>query len=221
MSDAALRRRGVAALVASVGAGAAAWLLSITPVQEGVILRGYLDDLGIPTKCMGDTRDVVVGQKYSMAECQESMAGALLRHARSVLACAPELKSAPPSVLAAGISWDYNTGALCNPRKAALREQAARRDWPAFCSALLYGRDGRVYYVTGVDATGQRVFLPGLLKRRYVEYAICVTDLPERERPSTHMINARARADLDRITRMAQAELASLQTFDVFEVAKQ
>jgi len=207
-------KRGLAALVALVGASAAAWLINITPVQEGVVLSGYLDALGIPTKCMGDTRDVVVGQRYSMAECQESMSDALAEHARTVLRCAPELREAPPSVLAAGVSFDYNTGALCNPRKTALREHAGRRDWLAFCRSVLYDRAGKPYYTTGKDQSGQRVFLPGLLKRRYVEFSVCVTDLPPEIRPPTDFINAQARADLARIRAMTSADISRLQSFE-------
>lgn len=36
---------------------------------EGVRLRPYLDSVGIPTVCVGSTRNVVLGKVVTMAEC--------------------------------------------------------------------------------------------------------------------------------------------------------
>ncbi|MFW2412303.1 glycoside hydrolase family protein, partial [Burkholderia pseudomallei] len=60
-------------LAGVVGAIAAGVLAVVVPKFEGVKLAGYLDPVGIPTKCMGDTRDVIVGRTYSEAECRQSL----------------------------------------------------------------------------------------------------------------------------------------------------
>ena len=57
------------ALAALVGLPAAVMLYQMVPEHEGVVLKGYKDPIGIPTKCMGDTRDVVLGKRYSIEEC--------------------------------------------------------------------------------------------------------------------------------------------------------
>ncbi len=46
---------------------------SMVPKFEGVKLIGYRDPVSIPTKCMGFTTSVVVGHRYSRAECRESL----------------------------------------------------------------------------------------------------------------------------------------------------
>ena len=52
-------------LQGTVGAGAAAILLSIVPKFEGVILRGYKDPIGIVTACAGQTNTGVLGRPYT------------------------------------------------------------------------------------------------------------------------------------------------------------
>ncbi|MFH5927187.1 lysozyme [Roseomonas xinghualingensis] len=158
------------ALVTLVGAAAASILLAIVPVHEGVVLRGYLDPIGIPTKCMGDTTDVVVGRRYTEAECQESLETQLLAHAAPVLACVPGL-AGRTNQLAASVSFAYNigTGAFC-------RSTAARRfnagDWRGGCRAFNENDAGQPQWVT---AAGIR--LPGLVRRRAEERALCETGL--------------------------------------------
>ena len=157
-------------LVALVGAATAAILVAIVPQFEGTILRGYLDPIGIPTKCMGDTTDVVVGYRYTEAECQASLERQLIAHAAPVLACVPAL-AGRTNQLAASVSFAYNigTGAFC-------RSTAARRfnagDWRGGCRAFNEDDAGRPQWVTA----GGRV-LPGLVKRRAAERALCETGL--------------------------------------------
>lgn len=190
-----------------VGAGAAAYLINITPVEEGVILYGYKDPLGIPTKCMGDTRNVIVGKKYTREECAESMAQALIDHANPVIACSPEILDAPPKVIAAVISFNYNTGAFCNRKKTQLAALTREKSWPEVCDALMYDKYGRPYFVTGKNRLGQRVFLKGLWKRREVEMALCYSGL---DIPLPITLKKQSEADLAIITKAAERDLAKL-----------
>ena len=84
-----------AALAGLVGAACAGLLYTHIPEDEGMVHRGYLDISGVPTKCAGDTRNVVVGRTYSKAECEESLGRALYDHAAPVLACIPTLRTGP------------------------------------------------------------------------------------------------------------------------------
>jgi len=153
-------------LVALVGAGAAAILATIVPGFEGTRLIGYRDPVGIPTKCMGDTRDVVVGRRYTAEECRVSLEEQLVLHAGPVMACVPGLAGRTYQA-AASVSFAYNigVGAFC-------RSTAARRfntgDWRGGCRAFNEDDAGRPQWVT---AAGVR--LPGLVRRRAEERALC------------------------------------------------
>lgn len=153
-------------LVSVVGAATAALLISMVPRFEGVVLRGYLDPVGIPTKCMGDTRDVVVGKRYSEAECRESLETQLIAHAELVLKCTPGLKGRTYQ-LGAAVSFAYNigTGAYC-ASTTARRFNAG--DYRGACKAMNESDTGKAQWVTA-----RGVVLPGLVKRRADERALC------------------------------------------------
>ncbi|MBN3816266.1 lysozyme [Paraburkholderia sp. Se-20369] len=157
-------------LAGVVGAAAAALLVSVVPKFEGVKLIGYRDPIGIPTKCMGDTTNVVVGQRYSDAECRESLERQLISHAEPVLKCTPGLKGHTYQ-LAAAVSFAYNVGpaAYCGSTTA---KRFNAGDWRGACRALNEADNGRPQWVTA----GGRV-LPGLVQRRAEERALCERDL--------------------------------------------
>ncbi len=128
-----------AALAGLVGAACAGLLYTHIPEDEGMVHRGYLDISGVPTKCAGDTRNVVVGRTYSKAECEESLGRALYDHAAPVLACIPTLRTGPgetrPYETYAIVSLAYNVGVDAACRSTAARHFRARR-WREGCRAL-------------------------------------------------------------------------------------
>ncbi|NYH13415.1 lysozyme [Paraburkholderia bryophila] len=168
-------------LVGVVGAATAALLFSVVPRFEGVVLRGYLDPIGIPTKCMGDTHNVVLDKPYSDAECRESLETQLVAHAEPVLKCTPGLKGRTYQ-LAAAVSWAYNIGA-----NAYCSSTTARRfnagDYRGACKAMNESDSGKPQWVFANcrfvvnPKTGQRErvcdTLPGLVTRRAQERALC------------------------------------------------
>ncbi|WP_458097353.1 glycoside hydrolase family protein [Roseomonas sp. WA12] len=125
---------------------------------------------------MGETTNVVVGYRYTEAECQASLETQLVAHAAPVLACVPGLAglAGRTNQTAAAVSFAYNigTGAFC-------RSTAARRfnsgDWRGGCRAFNEDDTGRPQWVTA----GGWV-LPGLVKRRAAERALCETGLQDR-----------------------------------------
>ncbi|WDD92773.1 lysozyme [Burkholderia sp. FERM BP-3421] len=157
-------------LVSIVGAATAALLFSTVPQHEGIRLVGYLDPVGIPTKCMGDTTNVVVGRRYSDAECRESLERQLIAHAEPVLRCTPALKGHTYQ-LAAAVSFAYNVGvsAYCASTSA---KRFNTGDWRGACRALNQSDSGQPQWVT---ANGR--VLPGLVRRRADERALCERDL--------------------------------------------
>lgn len=151
-------------LAAIVGAVAAGILYAVVPQFEGTVNVGYLDIAGVATKCSGDTTDVIVGHRYTDAECRESLETQLIAHAGPVLECVPQLEGHPYQ-LAASVSLAYNIGvaAFCQSTVAA-RFRAG--DWPAACRAFeMWNR------------AGGRI-VPGLARRRAEERALCETGLP-------------------------------------------
>jgi len=161
---------GAAARNAVLGAAAAGLLALVGPVvyerlhidvpaHEGTIHKGYLDPAGIPTKCAGDTTNVVVGQVYTDEECRVSLDTQLLAHAAPVLKCSPQIKDRP-YILAATIDLAYNIGptAYCRSTVAARFKAGDFRGGCAAMSAWVY-------------AGGKK--LPGLIKRRADNRRLC------------------------------------------------
>lgn len=153
-------------LIRVVGAATAALLLSIVPAFEGEVLVARPDPIGIITACNGDTKDVYAGQSFTRDECRARLEQRLIEHAEPVLTCTPGLRRRTYQ-LAAAVSFAYNIG----PR-AYCGSTTARRfnagDWRGACRAINESDSGRPQWVTA----GGRV-LPGLVKRRATERAIC------------------------------------------------
>lgn len=164
-------------LASVVGIAAAAILFDIIPKHEGVVHKGYLDPIGIPTKCMGDTRDVIVGKIYTPAECLLSMESALINHAEPVLRCTPVLKDRP-EILAAAVSFAYNFGpiAYCT---SSIAQNFNRGDFATGCKRFNEGADGKpqwIYVKDKYDPVAKKwtyKSLPGLITRRAEERALC------------------------------------------------
>jgi lysozyme len=155
-----------AALIAVVGYAAAQILVVTVPEHEGEVLVGYLDPVGIPTKCYGDTYDVVVGKTYSSEECLRSLEKQLIAHAKPVLECVPELAEYTDEERAAAVSLAYNigTGAFCKSTNA---KKSRAGDRPGDCSGF-----------SAWNRAGGTV-LPGLVRRRADERALCESKLPK------------------------------------------
>ena len=155
----------ILAVAAVTGMATAEFVVPFVAEHEGEILAGYLDPVGIATKCYGDTNNVIVGKEYSQQECLDSLAAQIIAHAKPVLECTPSLEGHPHQ-LAAATSLAYNIGP-----NAYCRSTVARRfnsgDWRAACHA----------FGMWVKAGGKT--LPGLVRRRADEMNLCLTNLPE------------------------------------------
>lgn len=151
----ATKRKSLAAIV---GVAAAGILATYVPQFEGMVLRGYRDPIGIVTACAGHTATAVLGKPYTAAECNQYLQDDLAEHAAGVVACVP----GPLTVgeRAAFVSFAYNVGV------------------PKFCASTM-ARKARAGDAVGACAelskwvyAGGKV-LPGLVKRRATERAIC------------------------------------------------
>lgn len=157
-------------IVSLIGASVAGITTGLILMFEGNILNGYLDPAGIPTKCAGDTNNVIVGKQYTEQECVESLEEQILKHAGPVLECTPQLKGRTFQ-LSAAISFAYNIGttAYCNS-DAAKRFRA--NDFVGGCKAINENDQGRLQWVYSKGK-----ILPGLVKRRAAEREICEVGL--------------------------------------------
>lgn len=148
-----------AKLVAAVGAPCAALLLAYVPQFEGVILRGYRDPIGIVTACAGHTATAVLGRAYTREECETLLVTDLVQHAGPVLKCTPGIRG-NTGVTAAAVSFAFNVGVSKYCGSTMARKFNAG-DWAGGCAEL-----SRWTYAGGRE-------LPGLVKRRATERAIC------------------------------------------------
>lgn len=147
-----------AAVVIGASAGAVAYF-------EGVIPRTYVDPVGIPTACAGETGPHIrIGQTYSLDQCMAMLDASLARHWSGLERCVDaELTINQAAAL---LSWTYNigSGAACRSTLVRMLNQGAPAD--LWCHQLT-----RWTYAT---KAGVKVQLPGLVKRRASELSMCL-----------------------------------------------
>jgi lysozyme len=154
--------RAAGKVTAAAAAIAAASLLAMPGIRqwEGLRTMPYLDIVGVPTVCYGETR--VPMRRYAVAEC-EAMALATLQKdfGPAVVRCVPGLGTAARlHQLAASLLLAYNIGARAFCGSTAARLFNAGR-WRDGCTAFLKW-----------NRAGGRV-VQGLINRRQHEVAIC------------------------------------------------
>lgn len=179
-----MKRENKKSLAAVVSTFAAATLLGIVARMEcgsGKCNAAYVDPVGIVTACFGDTNNVELGKTYSDAECKERLEQQLVAHGEPVLRCTPQIKGNDYFTIAA-ISFAYNigTGAYCNSDAAKYFREG---EFAKACRSINESDAGKPQWVSVKDKkvkdpeTGQMKqtykILPGLVKRRAEERAIC------------------------------------------------
>lgn len=158
------KKSAAAALMGLMGLLGAGFAISDVAKWEGYKSTGYLDMVQVPTKCFGDTTGVIVGQKYTFAECEESISEEVLKHAEGVARCTPGLKGNPYQ-FAAATSLAYNIGVSGYCRSTVARRFNAG-NWRGACNAFLMW-----------NRAGGRV-VRGLVNRRKDERARCLSVAP-------------------------------------------
>lgn len=128
---------------------------------EGVREVAYLDPVGIPTVCMGETRGVKIGDTYTLAECKAMAAGRVAEFADGVDKALTEPVS--DKTFAAFVSFSYNLGLGVFEKKIAPLVNAGKHG--AACRKM-----GEYVYAKGIK-------LPGLVNRRREEVALCLDGL--------------------------------------------
>lgn len=149
----------------AVATGSAAMLLIATPFvthYEGMKLKAYLDPVGIPTICAGETEGVEIGQTQTLDNCKTMLTSKL-----GVFGIAVDNIIKPdmaPETHAAFTSFSYNVGIGAFQKSSVARLYNEGKPIAA-CNFL----EKYVY------AKGKR--LPGLVKRRAAERELCLRGL--------------------------------------------
>lgn len=133
---------------------------------EGLRTRAYLDIVGVPTVCYGETRGVSLGDQYTVEECKAMLGDGLLEFEQGMLKCIIDPASVPDKSYVAFLSFSYNvgTGAFC---KSTLVRKLNSGNLLGACDELL----------KWVNAGGKVV--QGLVNRRNEERALCLEGLAE------------------------------------------
>lgn len=149
-------------LAACVGAACAALLMAVVPMFEGTVLTTYADPaLGwaVPTACVGYTGPQAVrGRVFTPAECQALLAEDLVAHAQGVLACVTVPLSTGETAAYTSFAFNVGVRAFCTSTAARLLNSGDRQ--------------GACAQLSRWTRAGGRV-LPGLVKRRATERALC------------------------------------------------
>lgn len=150
----------MASRLAKGGAVAAAAVALIT-AWEGLRTVAYKDSVGIATVCVGETRGVKMGDRYTVDECKDKLTSALKDFETGMRACLKAPDAIPDKVYVSMLSVSYNigTGAFC--RSSMARNLNAGNYTAACNSLLLYTR------------AGGKV-IQGLVNRRDAERKLCL-----------------------------------------------
>lgn len=148
----------------AIGGGVAAAMVLAVPLigsWEGKRNDPYLDIVGVPTVCYGETR--VAMRRYSDDECLAMLNKGVREFAEPVAKCTPAIANRPYQ-LAAATSLAYNVGVAGYCKSTADRRFDAG-DLKGGCEALKFW-----------NKAGGRV-VQGLVNRRAAEYRLCMVGL--------------------------------------------
>jgi lysozyme len=131
---------------------------------EGLRTTAYLDPVGIPTVCYGETRGVEIGDRHTAEECRAMLGDALVEFEQDMRACLDHPDEIPDGPYTAFLSLSYNIGADAFCRSTLVR-LANAGDLRGACNQL-----------PRWNRAGGRV-LQGLVNRRAREREICLSGL--------------------------------------------
>ena len=139
---------------------------AIAVPMEGTRQWAYRDPVGIPTICMGSTAGVKMGDFRTLDECKALLTKEMTDVIETVDRCRPGL---PPKVLAAASDLAYNTGVstACDTNRSTFARLLRNENPKDACLQILRWDKARVM--------GVFVTLPGLTKRRHMEYELCIS----------------------------------------------
>lgn len=147
---------------------AIAMSIALVSQFEGLKTTAYLDVVGIPTVCFGETRGVHLGDRYTVSECKDLLGKRLAEFSEEINTCLINPQKIPDKTYVAFLSTAYNigSGAFC---KSSIKRYANAGDFRKACESILLFNKARVKGVLTV--------VRGLTNRRQEEYKLCVSGL--------------------------------------------
>lgn len=137
--------------------------LGLTMGYEGTRTTAYLDAAGTPTICTGETLGVVMGQRATLAECEDMLYKSLIRHNEPLT----KLPQMPPQVHVAVLDWTYNVGTGAAQR-STLWKYLQSEQWEKACGEFTKWR-----FVAGKDCSKDKS-CTGVWTRRQDERDLCL-----------------------------------------------
>lgn len=140
--------------------------VAIAIPAEGLRQTAYRDPPGILTVCYGSTTDVDPKKVYSLQECKARLDADMNAAIDAVERCVPGL---PEPVVAAFSDAVYNIGPriACDTSSSTAARMLKAGNIEGACDQLMRWTKARV--------AGVMITLPGLVKRREAERALCLT----------------------------------------------
>lgn len=145
----------------AIGLGAIILALPIVAYFEGFAPKTYIDPVGIPTVCFGETdKTITMQERFSEKECYVLLGASLQKHATEVSKCiATPLKDHEAAAI---LSWGYNIGATAACSSTMVRLLNEGKPAAVWCPEMR----------KWVYAKGKK--LRGLEIRREAEYKMCM-----------------------------------------------
>lgn len=143
-------------------AGLAALCCTLVGGFEGIRQIAYRDPVGIPTACFGETKNIRMGMKFTMEECNGMLLDSLVIADDGVGKCAHV--PMPDTRRAAFISFTYNAG-VANFCHSTMVKKLNAGDTIGACNEM-----PKWVYAHGIK-------LPGLVNRRNAERDLCMKGL--------------------------------------------
>lgn len=151
-----------AKLIARIGAAAAALVIPVVAYYEGKVNRTYVDPVGVLTSCYGHTgSELKPGQTFTDEQCLAQLEADLVKHTVA-LDCVRHPLSDGQKAAFLSFAFNVGNGAFCS---STLVRKANAGDMSGACAEL-----SRWTVAGGKE-------LPGLVKRRATERALCERDL--------------------------------------------
>lgn len=145
-------------LAGVLGAAVVALVWPAVDYYEGNVRKGYRDPVGITTACRGHTMFAQLGRTYTQAECDELFAADLWKHDAEMMECIHVPITDAQRAAFLSFAFNVGTGAFCS---STLARKLNAGDTAGACAELS----------RWTKAGGRE--LPGLVKRRAAERALC------------------------------------------------
>lgn len=145
----------------AIGLGAIILALPIVAYFEGFVPKTYIDPVGIPTVCFGETdKTITMQERFSKEACYAMLGASLQKHATEISKCIKvPLKDHEAAAI---LSWGYNIGANAACGSTLVRLLNEGKPAAVWCPEMrkwVYAKDKK---------------LRGLEIRREAEYKMCM-----------------------------------------------